>query len=214
VDEPIKHNSELGYYTNFMNLLDLAAVAVPAALLPNGLPFGVTLFADRHTDLRLLSYAQQLQKILALPLGATGKHKDFAELTLRQELAKVKVVVCGAHMRGLPFNNQLTARNGKFIEATQTAPHYRFYALRGGAVQRPGLIRDENAGVAIDIEVWELPIEEFGSFVATIPKPLGIGKVELQDGAWLPGFLCESYVLSNAEDISAMGGWHAYLNNK
>jgi allophanate hydrolase len=214
IEQPIKHNSELGYYTNFMNLLDLSAVAVPAALLPSGLPFGITLFADHHSDLRLLSYAHQLQKQLALPLGATGKYTTFSELNNRQELSTVQVVVCGAHMRGLPFNAQLTSRYGKLINVTKTTPRYRFYALQGGAVQRPGLIRDENAGSAIDVEVWELPIEEFGSLVSMIPKPLGIGKIELQDGTWLPGFLCEPYALENAEDISALGSWRTYLQRR
>jgi allophanate hydrolase len=211
MDEPVRHNSELGYYTNFMNLLDLAAIAVPAALLPNGLPFGVTLFADRYTDLRLLSYANQLQKALQLPLGAVGKEPKFSPSSTRQDLATVEIAVCGAHMRGLPFNTQLTVRNGSFVAATQTASCYRFYALPGGSVARPGLIRDEHDGVAIEVEIWRLPIEEFGSLVATIPQPLGIGKVELDDGRWVPGFLCESYAVSNAEDISALGGWRSYL---
>lgn len=209
--QPIVHNSELGYYTNFMNLLDLAAVAVPTALLPNGLPFGITLFADRFTDARLLSHAQQLQRALDLPLGATGKHAALAELPPRNDAAQVQVVVCGAHMQGLPLNHQLAERGARLVGALRTAPRYRLYALSGGAVARPGLVRDEHGGVAIDVEVWQLPTEEFGSFVTGIPRPLGIGKIELADGRWLPGFLCEAYALSDAVEISALAGWRKYL---
>jgi allophanate hydrolase len=211
--QPIAHNSELGYYTNFMNLLDLSAVAVPAALLANGLPFGVTLFGDRFQDMRLLSHAHRLQCTLELPLGATGKHTGFTEFAMRSDAATVQVVVCGAHMQGLPLNAQLAERGAKLIAATHTAPRYRLYALAGGAVARPGLVRDEENGAAIAVEIWELPIEEFGSLVTGIPRPLGIGKVEMQDGRWLSGFLCEAYALNEAIEISALGGWRAYLGN-
>jgi allophanate hydrolase len=210
-DEPILRNSELGYYTNFMNLLDLAAVAVPAAILDNGLPFGITLFADRFTDARLLSHAQHLQDLFALPLGATGKRHDSAALNIRQELATIKVAVCGAHMSGLPFNSQLTARRARLVGPTTTAPHYRFYALPGGAVQRPALVRNEEDGASIGLEIWEMPIEEFGSLVAAIPKPLGIGQVELANGEWVSGFLCEGYAIADAHDITALGDWRVYL---
>lgn len=210
-EQPIAHNSELGYYTNFMNLLDLSAVAVPTALLDNGLPFGITLFAQHHCDLRLLSYAQRLQRALQLPLGATGLPCPAAEPPPRRELATVKVVVCGAHMAGLPLNPQLTARRGRHRLTTTTAPCYRLFALPGGPVQRPGLIRDERGGAAIGVEVWELPTEEFGSFVDQIPLPLGIGRVQLQDGSWCAGFLCESYALEGAREITGLGDWRAFL---
>jgi allophanate hydrolase len=212
LDEPIKHNSELGYYTNFMNLLDLAAVAVPTQLMRNGMPFGITLFADRFTDLRLLSYAQQIQTATKLPLGALNKTTELPTLPPRAELSTCKVAVCGAHLSGLPFNGQLLARQARLIATTKTAPNYRFYALPGGAVQRPGLIRVDNDGAAIEVEVWEMPSDEFGSFVAAIPQPLCIGKIELQDGSWVPGFLCEAYALENADDITALGGWRAYVH--
>jgi allophanate hydrolase len=209
--EPILRNSQLGYYTNYMNLLDLAAVAVPTQILDNGMPFGITLFSDRFTDLRLLSYAQLIQATTQLPLGAIEKSAEFPALLPRMELATCKVVVCGAHMSGLPFNNQLLARQGKLISKTNTAPSYRFYALPGGAVQRPGLIRVDSKGAAIEVEVWDIPSSEFGSFVAAIPQPLGIGKVELENGEWLPGFICEGYAVNGAEDITELGGWRKYL---
>ncbi|HSB95613.1 MAG TPA: allophanate hydrolase [Spongiibacteraceae bacterium] len=209
--EPILRNSELGYYTNFMNLLDLAAVAVPTQLMNNGMPFGITLFADRFTDLRLLSYAQQIQATTQLPLGATGNSYALPTLPARAELSTCKVVVCGAHLSGLSFNGQLLARQATLIAATKTSPNYRLYALPGGSVQRPGLIRVDKQGAAIEVEVWEMPGSEFGSFVAAIPQPLGIGKVELENGEWLPGFICEGYAVDGAADISESGGWRAYL---
>jgi len=213
LEEPIARNSELGYYTNFMNLLDLAAIAVPTQLMNNGMPFGITLFADRFTDLRLLSYAQQIQAATRLPLGATNKSVEFSTLPPRAELSTCKVVVCGAHLSGLAFNGQLLARQANLIAATKTSPNYRFYALPGGSVQRPGLIRVDKEGAAIEVEVWEMPNSEFGSFVAAIPQPLGIGKVELESGEWLPGFICEGYAVDGADDISALGGWRAYLKS-
>lgn len=209
--EPILRNSELGYYTNYMNLLDLAAVAVPAAIMDNGMPFGITLFADRFTDARLLSYAHKLQATTQLPLGAIKKSVEFSAPPARVELSTCKVVVCGAHMSGLPFNGQLLARQGKLIATTKTSPRYRFYALPGGAVQRPGLIQVDADGAAIEVEVWEMPSSEFGSFVAAIPQPLGIGKVELDNGEWLPGFICEGYAVEGAKDITTLGGWRSYL---
>ena len=210
--EPILRNSELGYYTNFMNLLDLAAVAVPTQVLDNGMPFGITLFSDHFTDLRLLSYAQLIQATTQLTLGAVEKSAEFQTLPPRVELSMNKVAVCGAHMSGLPFNNQLIARRAKLIATTKTSPHYRFYALPGGTIQRPGLIRVNHAGASIEVEVWEMPSTEFGSFVAAIPQPLGMGKVELENGEWVSGFICEGYAVSEAEDITPLGGWRNYLN--
>lgn len=210
--EPILRNSELGYYTNYMNLLDLAAVAVPTQIMDNGMPFGITLFSDRFTDLRLLSYAQLLQATTQLPLGAIKKSVEFPTLPPRAELSTTKVVVCGAHMEGLPFNGQLLARQGKLISKTKTSPNYRFYVLPGAAIQRPGLIRVDSNGSSIEVEVWGIPSTEFGSFVAAIPQPLGIGKVELESGEWLTGFICEGYAVNGAQDITELGGWREYLS--
>ena len=212
LEAPIERNSELGYYTNFMNLLDLAAVAVPTKIMDNGMPFGITLFADRFTDLRLLSYAQKIQATTQLPFGAIMKYREFSALSSRAELSMCKVVVCGAHMSGLPFNGQLLARRAKLIASTKTSSNYRFYVLAGGPVQRPGLIRVDNDGASIEVEIWEMPSSEFGSFVAAIPQPLGIGKVELANGEWMPGFICESYAVSDAQDITELGGWRNYLS--
>jgi allophanate hydrolase len=213
-EAPIARNSDLGYYTNFMNLLDMAAVAAPMAILDNGLPFGVTLFADRNTDLRLLSYAHALQMRLNLPPGALKKALSRSPaLSTRQELAHIEVVVCGAHMQGLPLNGQLLARRATFLRATTTSANYRLFALPGSPPLRPGLIRDPVNGSAIEVEVWRVPVEEFGSFVALIPAPLGIGKVELADGSWRCSFLCETHAIEGASEITSLGGWRAYMQS-
>ena len=210
--DPIRLNTDLGYYTNFMNLLDYAAVAVPAAFRPDGLPFGVTLFAPAHQDLPLLELADRWQADTGLPLGATGQPfpaRDFP--TLAGADGMVQVAVCGAHLSGLPLNGQLTQRGGRLLRAVRSAPEYRFYALAGGPPQRPGMVRVAEGGAAVEMEIWELPVRHFGSFVAGIPAPLGIGKVALEDGSLVCGFVCESGGLAGAEDITHYGGWRAWL---
>ena len=122
-------------------------------------------------------------------------------------------MVCGAHMSGLPLNNQLLERGAWQLAVTRTAPVYRFYALPGGPPFRPGLVQVREDGVAVDVEVWRMPLEHFGSFVAGIPAPLGIGKVRLEDGSLVSGFLCEALGVAGADDISALGGWRQYLRN-
>jgi allophanate hydrolase len=190
--DPIRLNANLGYYTNFMNLLDYAAVAVPAGFQKDGLPFGITLAAPAHQDEPLLHLAARIQQAYGLSLGATGLPLPSSGLPLpgaspapERQSDLIRVAVCGAHLSGLPLNGQLTCRNGRFITSTTTSPDYRLYALPGGPPQRPGLVRvDRNEqGAAIEVEVWELPAHEFGSFVAGIPAPLGIGTLTLADGA-------------------------------
>lgn len=210
--DPIRLNSHLGYYTNFMNLLDCAAVALPAGFMENGLPFGVTLFARAFSDNRLLSLANRWQQALQLPLGATGVALPASTAPVACLDDRVEVVVCGAHLQGLPLNWQLTERGGELVAKTYSAACYRLYALAGGPPFRPGMVRDEAKGRAIEVEIWRLPTAQFGSFVAGIPAPLGIGKVELADGRWYSGFICEPYALASATDITHLGGWRAYLN--
>lgn len=193
--DPIRLNSQLGYYTNFMNLLDYSAIALPAGWrtsgMKQGLPFGITVFAPAFQDDALLAFGQRWQ--------ATADDQS------------VLVAVCGAHLAGLPLNHQLTERRGHCVAITQTAKAYRMYALAGGPPERPGLIRDDLSGQSIAVEVWSLPVTEFGSFVAGIPAPLGIGKLELDDGSWVCGFICESAGLTGASEITGYGGWRAYL---
>ncbi|WP_455202327.1 allophanate hydrolase [Kaarinaea lacus] len=212
--DPIKLNSNLGYYTNFMNLLDCASVAVPAGFLDNGCPFGVTFVGPAMTDRKLLSIANFWQQHLGLKLGALDQELPVNESIQTTYIDTIPVVVCGAHLEGLPLNWQLTERGATLLQKTETAAKYRMYALPGGPPYRPGLIRDEQAGETIEAEIWAIPKEQFGSFVANIPAPLGIGKVEIQDGRWMPGFICEAYAIDGAEEISHLGSWKKYLSLK
>ena len=206
--DPIKLNANLGYYTNFMNLLDLSAIAAPAGFLGNGLPFGITFGARAFSDDALLDLARRWQGAFPLALGATGVN-DVAKLP-EPTPGLIRVAVCGAHMMGMPLNHQLTDRGGRLLMATRSAANYRLYALPGAGVRRPGLVRGA-AGSAIELEVWELPAAAFGAFVAGIPAPLGIGAIELESGDTVQGFVCENYAAQNAEDITSHGGWRHYL---
>lgn len=209
--EPVQRNSDLGYYTNFMNLLDYAAVAVPNGFMHNGLPSGVTLSGRAFTDQYLLSLANALQQLQVLPLVG-GCSLDTAAPANLASHDRVAIVVCGAHLDGLVLNGQLRQRGARLRRATESAPHYRLYALADG--KRPGMVRDVQHGAAIAVEVWELPSAELGSFLTGIPAPLGLGKIELADGCWLTGFICEEYGLSGAQEITQLGGWRAWLAKK
>lgn len=206
--DPIRLNSNLGYYTNFMNLLDLAATAVPAGFQNDGLPFGVTVIAPLHQDGPLLHLASKMQQALGGRLGATETSLPQSETLNLIFSGQVQVAVVGAHLSGLPLNHQLTERHARLVASTQTAPIYRFYALLDG--KRPGLIKVEVGGAAIACEVWEMPVSQFGSFVAGIPAPLGIGKLELADGLTVNGFICEGIGVTDAQDITQYGGWRAW----
>ena len=207
--DPIRLNANLGYYTNFMNLLDLAATAVPAGFQNDGRPFGVTLIAPPHQDGPLLHMASRMQQALGGRLGATAHALPPAESLNLLPDGQVRVAVVGAHLSGLPLNPQLTERNARLVATTQTAPKYRFYALPDG--KRPGLVKVENDGAAIACEVWEMQSSQFGSFVAGIPAPLGMGKLELADGSVVNGFICEGIAVAGAKDITEYGGWRAWL---
>ena len=211
--DPVALNSTLGYYTNFMNLLDLSATAVPAGMLDSGLPFGITLFAPAFRDAGLLALAERFQAWEGATLGATGS--PLAAAAGRVESVQddtILVAVCGAHMTGLPLNHQLTERGGWLVQATRSAPVYRLYALSAAwPPPRPGMVRVAEGGAAIEVEVWAVPAARFGDFVAQIPAPLGFGRLELADGSRVEGFICEPYAVEDAEDITAYGGWRAYL---
>jgi allophanate hydrolase len=161
-------------------------------------------------DSKLLSYANRWQQALRLSPGATGTDLPVTDHIAANHEQDILLVVCGAHLDGLPLNWQLRERGAALVEATTTSASYRLYALSGGPPRRPGLIRDPEHGTAIDVEVWRIPLAEFGSFVATIPAPLGIGKVELSDGRWLPGFICEGHAVITATEITALGSWRRY----
>jgi allophanate hydrolase len=204
--DPIRLNANLGYYTNFMNLLDCAAVAVPAGFQSNGLPFGITLVAPAHQDIPLLHLADRL-------LHGSNSISVQNEILCK---GRIRVAVCGAHLEGLPLNHQLTSRDAHLVARTQSSADYRLYALPGGPPYRPGMVRvmADETGNSIEVEVWEMPASEFGSFVAGIPAPLGIGTITLASGEQVQGFVCEQYAIQHAMDITRFGGWRAYLQQK
>ncbi|WP_444438579.1 allophanate hydrolase [Pseudomonas sp. A6] len=211
--EPVLRNAELGYYTNFMNLLDYAALALPSAFMGNGLPWGLTLFGRTFSDQYLLGLGDALQRASALPLVGGNALAGPAPKTPAHN-DRARLVVCGAHLDGLALNWQLRQRGARLLQATRSAPAYRLYALAGGPPLRPGMLRVAEGGVAVEVEVWELPSAELGSFLSGIPAPLGLGKLELADGSWETGFICDAWGLAGAEDISAFGGWRAWLASR
>ena len=211
-EAPLQRNTDLGYYTNFVNLLDLCALAVPGPFRADGLPAGITLIAEAHGDHFLAAIGARFHRASAVPLGATRFHPPV--MTLPESAAvpdQVLLAVVGAHLSGLPLNSQLTARGATLVETTQTVPCYRLYALSGGPPARPGLVRVGSGGAAIDVELWAMPVDALGSFVAGVPAPLGIGTLQLADGREVKGFLCEAWAVADARDITAYGGWRRYL---
>jgi len=209
--EPIAANSRLGTYTNFVNLLDLAALAVPGPFRSDGRPAGVTLIALAGRDGLLAALGERLHAAAGVPLGATG----FAlpPIPKRPAVAPsgmIEIAVLGAHLSGMELNHELTARSGIFVRAVETAPSYRLFALDGGPPERPGMLRVEDGGAAIATEIWALPPDGFAAFVAAIPAPLGIGTLCLADGTSAKGFLCEAIATQGARDITSFGGWRAY----
>jgi len=210
--DPIQLNSNLGYYTNFMNLLDLSALAVPAGFRDDGLPNGVTLFAPAFYDRELLGIGAQLHRQLGGNMGATDVPLPDVTPAPGSKTGYLPVAVCGAHMEGLPLNHQLTERGGRLIARTSTSPSYRLYLLPGGPPQRPGLVRSKD-GACIELEVWELPAVNMGDFLNQIPSPLGLGRVQLADGSNVPGFLCEAHAVEQAQEITRCGGWRKFLSS-
>jgi allophanate hydrolase len=209
--EPVLYNSHLGHYTNFVNFFGLSALAVPAGFRPDGMPFGITLIARADAERALLAFGARWQRAVPLPLGKTTSALPPIEADPVVAEARVPIAVVGAHMSGLALNGELVALGGRLERATRTAPVYRLYALPGGPPQRPGMLRAEDGGGAIDLEVWSLPADKVGPFLTGIPSPLGLGTVVLADGSGVPGFLCEAYATRDARDITSLGGWRAYL---
>ncbi|MGE7989659.1 allophanate hydrolase [Pseudomonas sp. NPDC089554] len=208
-EEPVLFNSQFGIYTNFTNLADLSALALPAGLRDDGLPSGITLIAPAWHDQALADFGQRWQAAVALPLGATGQPLGALAPAL-QSGDCVRVAVVGAHLTGMPLNHQLTTRNAVLVEQTFTSTDYRLYALEGTVPPKPGLARAQD-GSAIIVELWDIPVARFGEFVAEIPAPLGIGNLQLADGRWVKGFICEPLALGNARDITSFGGWRAFV---
>ena len=209
--DPLKLNSQLGYYTNFVNLLDLSALALPTGFRPsNGLPFGITLMAPAFADEALLQLGAKVHRATGGLVGVTPI--KVADQPLPPEKPSgILLAVVGAHLRGQPLNHQLTSRRAEFVRQTRTAPSYRLYALANTQPPKPGLKRvAEKLAAGIEVEIWSLDAASFGSFVAEIPPPLGIGTLELEDGTSVKGFLCEPIALEGARDITEFGGWRAF----
>ena len=205
--DPIRLNSNLGRYTNFVNLLDLCGVAVPAGFRPDGLPFGITLLAPAGSDGRLLADATAFQSD-----EDPNSHPESIASEISSDGHSTCVAVVGAHLSGGGLNHQLTDRGAVLVATTTTTPRYRLFALPGTTPPKPGLVRvSDQDGVEIEVEIWRMSHAAFGSFVAAIPAPLCVGSLQLADERWVQGFLCEGYAVTGARDISTFGGWRAYL---
>jgi len=213
--DPIGVNAKLGTYTNFVNLLGWCALAVPAGIAAEGLPFGVTFIGPAQADAALAAFGQTWQGAMTEPAASVPAEP----LTLTPALPTpateptLALAVVGAHLSGLPLHGQLVERRARFVERTTTAARYRLHALPGSVPPKPGLVRVGHGepGHPIEVEVWQLPQACIGSFLALIPPPLGLGSIELADGRWVHGFLCEAHALAAAPDISQHGGWRGYL---
>jgi allophanate hydrolase len=209
--DPIALNSNLGVYTNFVNLMDLAALAIPAGFRSDGLPFGVTLIGRAFEDGRLAAIGDTMHRGLSdAKLGATGHALSATAAISAGPARTVDVAVVGAHLTGQPLNTQLTERKARLLRTTRTAPGYSFYALADALPPKPGLVFDGKGAGNIEVEIWRMPMDAFGSFVALIPPPLGIGTLRLADGTSIKGFVCEAHAVANATDITSFGGWRAW----
>lgn len=198
--EPIAHNALLGTYTNFVNLLDLCAVAVPAGAGGDAQPFGISLVAPAGADNRLLG------------LAARWRDEDGARVAGGAVTSGgIALAVVGAHLSGEPLNGQLVALGARLRETTRTAPTYRLFDLPGATPAKPGLVGGGRpTGPGIEVEIWELSTQALGQLLADVAAPLAIGTIVLDDGRTVKGFICEPDAVADAREITAHGGWRAY----
>lgn len=210
-EQPIARNSELGTYTNFVNLLGLSAIAAPCGFTPAGLPFGVSFIARGGSDWALIEFAARWQRSRALRLGANLRDLQVTDTVIAAEPpGAIRLAVVGAHLQGMPLHHQLTACGARLRAVTTTAARYRLYALNGTHPAKPGLARSDD-GAPISVEIYDVPPDAVGPLLAQIPPPLGLGTIELNDGTWVKGFICEPQALAGARDITAFGGWRPYV---
>ena len=211
--DAIGPNAQLGTYTNFVNLLDLAAIAIPVTLAPDGTAFGVTLLGHAGRDAALASIGMALHARTGLTLGALGTAMPVLPgLASGLRSGEISLAVVGAHMSGMALNHELTTLGARYLETAATGPDYRLFALAGSKPPKPGLLRvSPGAGAAIAVETWALSAEAFGRFVAAIPPPLSIGSIRLGDGRFVKGFLVEAEAVAGARDISSFGSWPAFV---
>ncbi|WP_318152817.1 allophanate hydrolase [Paenibacillus terricola] len=220
-ENPIASNRDMGRYTNHCNLLDLCAIAIPAGLAADDLPFGITLFSAAEQEGLIREVAERLAfecegsdlDDKARVSGTKNANPKSETIITKKSSAKIRVALCGLHMRGFPLEKQMQACGAQFIEETFTAARYKLMELPTTPT-KPGLIKLPEGGASIALEVWEMPVAALGEFTAAIPAPLGIGKVELLDGTEVSGFICEGYAELAAVDITSSGGWRAYRNER
>jgi allophanate hydrolase len=209
---PVELNSRLGTYTNFVNLLDLCGLALPAAIRSDDIPFGITLLAPAGRDAQLASIGRIFHADTKLAMGSRGlPQPPLAILPPGLNGDEIAVAVVGAHLSGMALNGELKALGGRLLEAAATAPDYKLYAL-DTAPPKPGMLRvKRGTGSSIELEIWALSAAAFGKFVAAIPPPLSIGTVRLADGRGVKGFIVEPADVDGARDISTFGGWRAFV---
>ncbi|MDB5543327.1 MAG: putative urea amidolyase [Hyphomicrobiales bacterium] len=213
--DPIRLNSNLGRYTNFVNLLDCSAVAIPAGFRVDGLPGGVTLIAPAFADDALAALADRLHRAQHFGMGRDRAAALAGEAMRAGDDGLLEIAVVGAHLTGMPLNHQLTSRDGILLRKTRTAADYRLFALPNTTPPKPGLMNEPGfAGPGLDIEIWGLTPKHFGDFVESIPAPMGIGKLKLADGGEVSGFICEPYAFHGAQDITEFGGWRAFVASR
>jgi len=213
--DPIELNSRLGTYTNFVNLLDLCGLALPAAIRADDIPFGITLLAPAGQDAQLASIGRVFHADTGLPMGARNlPQPPLATLAAGVAGDEIAIAVVGAHLSGMALNGELKTLGGRLLEAAQTAPDYKLYALET-TPPKPGMLRvTAGTGSPIELEIWALPAAAFGKFVAAIPPPLSFGTVRLADGRGVKGFIVEAADVAGAREISAFGGWRAFVTEE
>ena len=212
--DPIGPNSDFGTYTNFVNLMDMCGIAVPAPARSDGRPGGVTFLAPAGQDAAVAAMATVVEAIGDRTLGATSWPFTPSDLPDSGTTGTIDIAVCGAHMSGLPLNHELTSRGATLKCSGETSPDYAFFALASNGPDRPGLVRvQDGTGVSVKLEIWSIPLPEFGRFMQGIPAPLGIGTVRLSDGQSVNGFLCEAIAVEGAKDISDLGDWRLYVGS-
>jgi len=210
--DPIGLNSRLGTYTNFVNLLDLCGLAVPAALHEGNRPFGITLLAPGGQDGLIAAVGRLFHADTGLAMGALGRKQPPLAPLREREGDAIAVAVVGAHLSGMPLNHELRRHDARFLEAAATAPDYRLYALAGTVPPKPGLLRvAAGSGSAIAVEIWAMAAAPFGRFCACVPPPLSIGSIRLANGRMVKGFLVEAEAVNGARDISNFGGWRNFV---
>ena len=209
---PIELNSRLGIYTNFVNLLDLCGLALPASMRPDDVPFGITLLAPAGRDALLASIGRVFHADTKLPIGSKSlANPPLAALPASASGDEIAIAVVGAHLSGMALNGELKALSARLLEEAVTAPDYKLYAL-DTTPPKPGMLRvEQGTGASIKLELWALSAAAFGKFVAAIPPPLSIGTIRLADGREVKGFIVEPAAVNGARDISSFGGWRAFM---